>query len=273
MVLLPHDPLDELQIHGGEIAAGLAQLGVAEGDLLVVHSSLSSFGRVVGGAPALIQALLEVLGPRGTLMVPTMTFQACALPTSSPSAYHPRLTPCDQTMGVVPETLRQLPGVLRSGHPLVSVAAVGPRAQLLVESQTLHEPYAPYRVAAGQGGKVLLLGVGHTRNSTVHAAEFLAGLPYATGSAQVPWVALVSTPAGPSRVVLRSVAGCSEGFGRLDGLVPERRQLIGFCQARLMAAQPVIDAALALLRSEPAPFLCDDFVCPWCSVQREQLGR
>lgn len=259
-------------VSAAKMRAGLHRLGVAAGDALVVHSSLSSFGYVPGGAKTLLYALLDAVGSTGTLMVPTMTFGRCSLPNPSPEPFDPARTPCDRSMGVLSETLRRYPDARRSSHPLVSVAALGPLAERLVEAQTLDEPYAPYRVLAELGGKVLLLGVGHTRNSTVHAAEYLAGLPYATGQAALPWYALVSTPSGSAVVILRSIAGCSEGFHRLDHYVPERRELIGSCQARLMWGRDVIAAALTLFRSEPAPFLCSDPTCLWCHRLRTRHG-
>ena len=53
------------------IAAGLASMGVVRGDALFLHSSLKSLGYVEGGPRAVIDALLDAIGPEGTLVVPT----------------------------------------------------------------------------------------------------------------------------------------------------------------------------------------------------------
>jgi len=87
---------------------------------VLVHSSLSSLGCVEGGADAVIDALLDVLGPGGTLVVPTLTGTE-SLSAENPPRYDPDATPC--WTGRVPETLRRRPGAMRSLHPTHSVAA------------------------------------------------------------------------------------------------------------------------------------------------------
>ena len=69
------------------IVEGLRQMGLGEGDRVMVHSSLSSMGYVEGGARIVVEAFLEVLGPLGTLMAPTFTHSATEYydPLKSPS--------------------------------------------------------------------------------------------------------------------------------------------------------------------------------------------
>lgn len=70
---MPAPPPTGPLVTRGTIAAGLRELGVRSDDTLLVHSSLSSLGWVCGGPVAVVQGLLDALGPDGTLVVPTQT--------------------------------------------------------------------------------------------------------------------------------------------------------------------------------------------------------
>lgn len=88
-----------------DIVADLRRLGLAAGDVVLIHSSLRSFGHVRGGADAVIDALLRCVGGGGTVVVPTLSFRS-----DDP----------------VTEVFRRRPGAVRSLHPVSSVAAIGP---------------------------------------------------------------------------------------------------------------------------------------------------
>ncbi len=252
-----------------DLRDGLRRLGVRPGDHLVMHTALSSFGRVEGGPPGLIGAVLAVLGPSGTLMVPTMTWRSCYLRAPGgrlPEGirpYDPATTPCDADMGRVPETLRRRPDARRSPHPLMSVAAVGALAETLTADHPVADPLRPYRTLAAHGGRILLLGVDHTRNTTIHSAEFLAGLPHISGPGYA--LTLDQTVEGGLRVPeIPREPDCSLGFDALNEILPRRQQQIGGCIAWLLEGQDVIDRTLALLRSNPGALLCDHPACQTC---------
>ena len=105
-----------------DIVAGLRAIGLQPGDLVQVHSSLSAFGYVEGGADAVVDALLEALGPDGTLMVPTFNHgrEKVFDPATSPSVN-----------GKITEALRTRPEAHRSVHPTHPYAAIGPLAEWL----------------------------------------------------------------------------------------------------------------------------------------------
>ena len=103
-----HERAEKTRIDRGTIVAGLREVGVGEGDLLQVHSSLSSFGYVEGGAKCVVDALLEAVGPSGTVMVPTFNHGRADI-------FDVATTP--SVNGAVTEALRERPEARRSVHP------------------------------------------------------------------------------------------------------------------------------------------------------------
>src|SRR5512140_222691 len=91
-----------------DIESGLRQLGLGRGDVVIVHSSLASMGRVEGGVDALLHAFLEVLGPEGTLVVPVFG-----------------------DLGVLTKAVANHPAAVKSIHPLADVAAIGRNAEAI----------------------------------------------------------------------------------------------------------------------------------------------
>ncbi|MEU8821130.1 AAC(3) family N-acetyltransferase [Actinoplanes sp. NPDC048796] len=163
-------------------------LGVRAGDVLLVHSSLRAIGWVCGGATAVVQALLDAVGPGGTVVVPAQTpghrdparWSHEAVPSEwwdtirdHLPAFEPLLTP-SATMGVIAERVRTWPGACRSGHPLTSFAAVGSAAEELMAGHELESMLgdgSPLGALERAGAKALLLGVGYEKCTAFHLAE------------------------------------------------------------------------------------------------------
>jgi aminoglycoside 3-N-acetyltransferase len=173
----------------GSLAAQLRQLGVESGDIVLLHSSMKSLGFVVGGSQAVVQALLDVIGPTGTLAVPTHTsdnsdpaeWQHPPVPEAwwpvireQAPGFDPAASP-SRSMGVIAETVRTWPAALRSNHPFVSFAAVGAHAADITAHHQLDDAlgeHSPLGAVYRQDGKVLLLGCGHDSNTSLHLAEW-----------------------------------------------------------------------------------------------------
>jgi aminoglycoside 3-N-acetyltransferase len=168
------------------LVAGLGRLGVPTGAVLMVHASLSAFGQVAGGADTVLDALLTAVGPTGTVVVPAFIGQVrdpCpGADPLDPAVIQARVGVAlfdDRTptaMGALPSAVLARPDRLRSWHPQASVAAIGAAARQITEVQPLayalgaDSPFgALYRLRA----QILLLGVGHNRNSFLHHAETL----------------------------------------------------------------------------------------------------
>lgn len=170
----------------------LRKLGIEEGMTLLVHSSFKSLGQwVLGGPVSVILALEKAIGENGTLVMPTHTPDL-----SDPSGwmnppvsqawwetirkemppYDKDLTPCEW-MGVIPDTFRKQKGVVRSSHPQVSFAAWGANASDIVAGHELDHGLgerSPLAKIYDRCGWVLLLGVGHGSNTSLHLAEHRA---------------------------------------------------------------------------------------------------
>jgi aminoglycoside 3-N-acetyltransferase len=169
----------EQDISQADIAGDLQKIGVQEGDILLVHSSLSALGRVTGGANAVIDALLEAIGPEGTLLMPSFLSGSEHEICRRGCVFDLRTSPCE--VGLIPETFRKRPGVIRSINPTHCTAGLGKHAaELLAGHQDCMVSVgknSPYHKFVQTEGKILLLGVTHASNTTLHLVENINGAP------------------------------------------------------------------------------------------------
>ncbi|WP_347551984.1 AAC(3) family N-acetyltransferase [Pseudalkalibacillus hwajinpoensis] len=164
------------------------ELGVKNGMTLLVHSSLSSLGWVCGGAEAVIKALMKVVGEDGTIVMPAQSASnsdpAGWMNPPVPESWWPiirdqmpaycKATTPTRGMGAIVEQFRHFPGVKRSDHPVYSFAAWGKDKEVILENQPLESGFgeqSPLAKIYELDGEILMIGVGHDSNTSLHYAE------------------------------------------------------------------------------------------------------
>lgn len=235
-----------------EIKMGLSDLGLKKGDSVLLHSSLISLGNVEGGPDAVIDAFLETLGDKGTLIVPTFG-----------------------ALGILTDTLKNRPGAVKSCCNGATVAAVGASAEKLChdhwKAETLHGKNTPYTRLGELGGYVCLLGVDQDRNTTLHSVEALLELPYLKNHGGE-----FTDEKGKTRVgEWKYFPGPHRDFIGLDRFYRESGKMkigrLGNAVVRLIKAKHLIDIGLELGRKSPDFALCDNPNCTDCVRQRAEI--
>lgn len=173
------------------ICAALRAAEVSTGASIIVHSSLSRIGWVVGGAHTVVDALLDAVGSRGTVTMPSLSsdlsdparWEAPPVPESwwpiirdEMPAFDAGLTPTSH-MGAVVECFRHLPAAVRSEHPADSFVSFGPLAHHIVHPHPLSPAFgdgSPLERLYDLDARIVLLGVGHGNNTSLHLAEWRA---------------------------------------------------------------------------------------------------
>ena len=186
--------MDRKIILRSDIISSLKEAGVAEGQTVIVHTSLSSIGFVCGGAQVVVDALLETVGADGTIVMPTQSWKNLDPETGvhweEPKewwqiirdnwpAYDKRITPTN-TMGAVAECFRTYPGTLRTDHPARSVSANGKNAEYITSHHDLSDIFgetSPLGKLYELDASVLLIGVGYDKNTSIHLADVRAEYP------------------------------------------------------------------------------------------------
>jgi aminoglycoside N3'-acetyltransferase len=228
------------QLHG---------LGVASGDVVLVHISFRAVRPLAGGPLTLITALREALGPQGTLVMPSWS-------GNDDEPFDPATSPANPDLGVTADMFWRLPDVGRSDH-LQAFAAAGPAAKaILADPLPLppHIPESPVGRVHEHDGKVLLLGVGHDANTTLHLAELMADVPYRS-----PGYCNVLKDGQRTRIDYGENNHCCMRFAladdwlRREGL--QREGQIGHADARLMRSRDLVRLAVAHLTRDPLLFL------------------
>jgi aminoglycoside 3-N-acetyltransferase len=238
---------------------------------VIVHASLSAFGKIDGGAETLVSALLAVFD---SVVMSAFTYKTMIIPPSGPeynaisygsgadanrmAEFFDSQMPADPLMGAIAETLRKHPRARRSTHPILSFAGVNAKAALA--AQSLSDPFAPIGALAKQDGWVLLLGVDYTVNSSIHYAEKLAG--------QKQFIRWALTPQGVC--ACPGFPGCSAGF---QSIAPEvkkytRQVKIGNAVVRAVPLKILFKAVIERIKNDPLALLCQQADCPRCNEIR-----
>ncbi|NHJ14185.1 MAG: aminoglycoside N(3)-acetyltransferase [Candidatus Thorarchaeota archaeon] len=244
----------------------LRSIGLRAGEAVIVHCSMSQIGWVVGGAMTVIDALMDAVTKDGLIIMPSFTTE-----NGEPSgwnypsvpeywwpviretmpAYIPELSPT-RGLGRIPELFRIFPGVSRSNHPQLSFAAWGNDAEEMLKDHKMDDSFgmsSPLGKLYKFDGKVLLIGVGHLNNSSLHHAEVKANIPNA------PW-----KPRGAA--VLVNGIRIWKTWNELDysdhdfvdlgaayeSSINYRPKLIGQAESRLFSMRNLVDYSVIWMR-------------------------
>ncbi len=241
-------------------------LGITAGSVIIMHSSLSKIGWTVGGSVSIIKAIMEILTPSGTLIMPTFSsgntdpteWENPPVPErwwdiikNEMPGYQPRITPTRE-MGIVVDTFRKWPKVIRSAHPAFSFAALGKYAKFIIRDHRLKSAlgeHSPLARIYDLDGKILLLGVNHYNNSSLHLAEYrseFSGKNYITnGSSMI-------IKKKKQWVEYEDLDHNSDDFERLGidfeseiNYVPGK---VGIAETRLISQRKIVDFAIEWFR-------------------------
>lgn len=229
-----------------QLAADLTRLGLRPGAVAIAHCRLSALGRVIGGAETVVRALLDVLGPDGTLVAytgwqdgPPDDLAALApaereLVLAEQPVYDPRVGRARREHGRLAEAVRTWPDAVHSGHPEAGVATVGARAAEIALPHPLDDAYGegtPYARVVEADGQVVLLGAPLETVTLVHHAEAIARVP---GKRRVAWEVPVERGGERVWVTLRDV-DTSSGALPYERLVGAEDYVAWFAAAALAA--------------------------------------
>lgn len=245
------------------------------GQVLCVHSSLSSFGQVAGGAATILAGLLA---EGCTVLVPTFTYDFAISPPNDPAMrpqrngydyttnatygdaahiYTPNYQEVVRDMGALPAAVAAHSQRVRGNHALNSFAAIGPLAEELIAGQAPLDVYAPFRSLLAHHGTVIMMGIGLTRMTLIHYAEQQAGRTLFRRWAN----------SQEGRVIETEVGSCSEGFGNFDTVFApfERRVTVGESLWRVFDATAVVSAAVEAIQVNPHITHCIEEDCGRCN--------
>lgn len=144
------------------LVKNLESIGIKKGDSLLVHSSLSKMGYLENGPDTLIDALLEVIGSTGNLLMPSSPNALLQLDyIKSNTLFDVENSP--SKLGAITETFRKRNGVIRSLNATEPVCAFGPDAVYLTEGHfnelTPYTNKSPFYRLTEKNGKILYIGV------------------------------------------------------------------------------------------------------------------
>ena len=251
------------EVNFSEIKADLQRLGIESGDTVLVHSSLKSLGPVTGGADTVIDALLAVLQPKGTLLMPSFQQGSEFYLVDRGCRFEINNTPSG--CGVLTECFRRRAGVIRSLSPTHCTAGIGAGAEEILSG---HENCrvscgfgSPYHKLILADGKILLIGVTHASDTTLHFVENTNGAPTICRQEYCPVVVAadgreITVPTYPH------LPGLWRDYPRVEPILlragVQTNGVIGMAVSRCLRAQPMAALIGAEIRRNPL-FLLQPF--------------
>ncbi len=250
-------------VYGAEIYDGFKRLGIV-GKRVIVHSSLSSFGYVEGGADTVIASLVESFE---TILMPAFCWESNTAP---PKEDRPLQNGCDysfydgwgkplkpfivetagieKSMGIISRKFISLRNTYRSDHAWHSWVSYGEKAGYLTENHSWDSTNLPIERLAGIEGYILLIGVGLASCTAIHVAEEKAG--------RRPFIRWAVDREGKIKRV--RAAGCAKGFNNLMPYCKElfRETCVGDCKILAAPLNTFITHMTSVIVSKPELTRC-----------------
>ena len=158
-----------------QLKGQLECMGLKGDETILIHSSMKAIGAVDGGADTVLDVWMEYF-KNGLLLLPTHTWKTV---NADNPVYNPYTTP--SCVGLLTNMFMKRDGVIRSLHPTHSMSGYGKNAaEYLAGEEYNNTPCTPggcYDRLKEVGGKVLLVGVGHERNTYIHSVEEVLNVP------------------------------------------------------------------------------------------------
>ena len=259
-----------------DLVTGFRQLDIDHQKPGIIHASLSSFGEIRGGAETLLGALVSTFS---SILSPTFTYKTMIIPETGPenngikygsgknlnrmAEFFTADMPADRLMGVISEKIRLHIQAQRSMHPILSFSGINvPEA---ISSQTLEDPLSPVQWLVDQQGYVLLLGVDHTVNTSIHLAEQLVGR-----KSFVRWAlsedGILECPRFP---------GCSRGFNQITPYIERITSSVqvGNASVHAIPVREMVKILLPVLQTDPKALLCETEDCERCNSVRFEVDN
>jgi aminoglycoside 3-N-acetyltransferase len=235
----------------------LRDIGVAGGDVVLVHSSLRSFGYVPGGERTIIESLYQAVGDTGTLLFPSLSYE---IVTPENPCFDLVKTPSN--VGSIPEYFRTHIALKRSLNPTHSVCGIGKLADEFLSYHSMDDTpcgeHSPYRKLPEHNGKILFLGCGLSPNTSMHAIEELVNPPYLFGEY---YTYKTIDEYGSTHMIKcrrHNFNGWKQRYDRIEAILDENQIRIGKVQeakVHLLDAKTLWDKALPILKKDSLYFV------------------
>ena len=261
-----------MKMEKSKIESDLRRIGLEEGTHVAVALSMRSIGHVEGGSDAFLDAILDVIGPEGTLM---MNAHTRVFPLSDIDSQYvfDSQTSLPWT-GIVPSALMKRKNAIRSRHPVCSVVAIGKHARFLTEDhdENSKNELLPYAKLAQIDGYYLCIGTGDNFVAIRHEAQRRAGLfvvPKFTG-------VMYRNRQGEIKPYISLGTPCTKTQPQLvpqlvaEGIV--KRGYIGMASSTISSAKELIEEMASILRNDPMLNLCRDGFCLECRELERRLN-
>ena len=280
------DVKNENELAAENIEASLRSLGLKEGDTVMVHSSVSGLGHIRGGANAIIDAFLNVIGENGTLMAPAFTrpymyFEGAHQRQRNFRPFHPDNIDGIST-GTLPKVMLREYGAKRSAHATHSWCAIGKNAEYCVGSHRLLDSPCgdnnPMEKALELGGKIVFFGCGVSSNTFIHYLEDRANSNFLENAV----IKIVREDGKHVTELMRNhLPGCRDFYNYLapeckfykraiDKGLEIKREMLGTGDIYAMNIEDVFRIGTELFREDPDVTLCDRPECNFCSRYRRK---